>query len=120
MGRTGGRGKGGLVALQQSARSVELHGVVSARTQQRGQATGRKRQQERQPAGAGDACGDGVAHDPLAAGVSRLAQVDASAGRCQGKCRGAQEGDLAVDLWRLFTGQTTAEKLGLIYMPEVA
>jgi len=25
---------------------------------------------------------------------------------------------LAVDLWRLFTGQTTAEKLGLIYLPE--
>ena len=27
---------------------------------------------------------------------------------------------LAVDLWRLFTGQTTAEKLGLIYLPEAA
>lgn len=27
---------------------------------------------------------------------------------------------LAVDLWRLFTGQTTAEKLGLIYLPETA
>ena len=27
---------------------------------------------------------------------------------------------LAVDLWRLFTGQTTAEKLGLIYMPEAS
>ena len=27
---------------------------------------------------------------------------------------------LAVDLWRLFTGQTTAEKLGLIYMPDAA
>ena len=27
---------------------------------------------------------------------------------------------LAVDLWRLFTGQTTAEKLGLIYLPEPA
>lgn len=25
---------------------------------------------------------------------------------------------LAVDLWRLFTGRTTAEKLGLIYLPE--
>ncbi len=25
---------------------------------------------------------------------------------------------LAVGLWRLSTGQTTAEKLGLIYMPE--
>ncbi len=25
---------------------------------------------------------------------------------------------LAVDLWRLFTGQTTAENLGLIYLPE--
>jgi len=25
---------------------------------------------------------------------------------------------LAVDLWRLFTGQTSAENLGLIYMPE--
>ena len=25
---------------------------------------------------------------------------------------------LAVDLWRLFTGQTTAEKLGLIYLPD--
>ena len=25
---------------------------------------------------------------------------------------------LAVDLWRLFTGQTTAEKLGLVYLPE--
>jgi transposase len=25
---------------------------------------------------------------------------------------------LAVDLWRLFTGQTTADKLGLIYLPE--
>jgi len=27
---------------------------------------------------------------------------------------------LAVDLWRLFTGQTTAENLGLIYLPEAA
>ena len=27
---------------------------------------------------------------------------------------------LAVDLWRLFTGQTTAEKLGLIYLPEAS
>lgn len=27
---------------------------------------------------------------------------------------------LAVDLWRLFTGQTTAEKLGLIYLPRPA
>ncbi len=27
---------------------------------------------------------------------------------------------LAVDLWRLFTGQTTAENLGLIYLPEPA
>ena len=27
---------------------------------------------------------------------------------------------LAVDLWRLFTGQTTAEKLGLIYLPDPA
>ena len=27
---------------------------------------------------------------------------------------------LAVDLWRLFTGQTTADKLGLIYLPEAA
>lgn len=27
---------------------------------------------------------------------------------------------LAVDLWRLFTGQTTAEKLGLIYLPHAA
>ena len=27
---------------------------------------------------------------------------------------------LAVDLWRLFTGQTTAEKLGLIYLPDAA
>jgi hypothetical protein len=27
---------------------------------------------------------------------------------------------LAVDLWRLFTGQTRAEKLGLIYLPEPA
>ena len=25
---------------------------------------------------------------------------------------------LAVDLWRLFTGQTTADKLGLIYLPD--
>ena len=25
---------------------------------------------------------------------------------------------LAVDLWWLFTGQTTAEKLGLIYLPD--
>lgn len=24
---------------------------------------------------------------------------------------------LAVDLWRLFTGQTTADKLGLSYLP---
>jgi transposase len=27
---------------------------------------------------------------------------------------------LAVDLWRLFTGQTTAENLGLIYLPDAA
>jgi hypothetical protein len=27
---------------------------------------------------------------------------------------------LAVDLWWLFTGQTTAENLGLIYMPDAA
>ena len=27
---------------------------------------------------------------------------------------------LAVDLWRLFTGRTTAENLGLIYLPEPA
>ena len=27
---------------------------------------------------------------------------------------------LAVDLWRLFTGQTTADKLGLIYLPDAA
>ena len=27
---------------------------------------------------------------------------------------------LAVDLWRLFTGQTTADKLGLIYLPNAA
>ena len=27
---------------------------------------------------------------------------------------------LAVDLWRLFTGQTTADNLGLIYLPEDA
>ena len=27
---------------------------------------------------------------------------------------------LAVDLWRLFTGQTTADNLGLIYLPEAA
>jgi transposase len=27
---------------------------------------------------------------------------------------------LAVDLWRLFTGQTTADKLGLIYLPDPA
>ena len=27
---------------------------------------------------------------------------------------------LAVDLWRLFTRQTTADKLGLIYLPEAA
>jgi hypothetical protein len=27
---------------------------------------------------------------------------------------------LAIDLWRLFTDQTTAEKLGLIYLPERA
>ena len=27
---------------------------------------------------------------------------------------------LAVDLWRLFTGQTTAENLGLIYLPHAA
>jgi len=27
---------------------------------------------------------------------------------------------LAVDLWRLFTGQTTAEKLGLVYLPDAA
>jgi len=27
---------------------------------------------------------------------------------------------LAVDLWRLFTGQTTAEKLGLIHLPDPA
>lgn len=26
--------------------------------------------------------------------------------------------ELEVDLWRLFTGQTTALKLGLIYLPE--
>lgn len=26
--------------------------------------------------------------------------------------------ELAVDLWRLFTGRTTAENLGLIYLPE--
>ena len=27
---------------------------------------------------------------------------------------------LAVDLWRLLTGQTTADKLGLIYLPDAA
>ena len=27
---------------------------------------------------------------------------------------------LAVDLWRLFTEQTTADKLGLLYLPEEA
>lgn len=27
---------------------------------------------------------------------------------------------LAVDLWRLFTGQTTADKLGLIFLPDPA
>lgn len=27
---------------------------------------------------------------------------------------------LAVDRWRLFTGQTTADKLGLIYLPDPA
>ncbi len=27
---------------------------------------------------------------------------------------------LAVDLWRLFTGQTTADKLGLIFLPDAA
>ena len=27
---------------------------------------------------------------------------------------------LAVDLWRLFTGRTTADKFGLIYLPEAA
>ena len=27
---------------------------------------------------------------------------------------------LAVDLWRLFTGETTAEKLGLVYLPDAA
>jgi hypothetical protein len=50
----------------------------------------------------------------------------AGAGRRLAQCCGAQEGDravarqLAVDLWRLFTGQTTAENLGLIYLPEAA
>ena len=27
---------------------------------------------------------------------------------------------LAVDLWRVFTGQTTAENLGLVYLPDAA
>ncbi|MGI9242372.1 MAG: hypothetical protein ACR2RV_16360 [Verrucomicrobiales bacterium] len=27
---------------------------------------------------------------------------------------------LAVDRWQLFTGQTTAQKLGLIYLPEAS
>ena len=27
---------------------------------------------------------------------------------------------LAVDMWRLFTGQTTAYEIGLIYLPEAA
>ena len=27
---------------------------------------------------------------------------------------------LAVDLWRVFTGQVEAEKFGLVYLPEAA
>ena len=27
---------------------------------------------------------------------------------------------LAVDLWRVFTGQTAAENLGLVYLPDAA
>jgi hypothetical protein len=27
---------------------------------------------------------------------------------------------LAVDLWRVFTGQTEAENLGLVYLPDAA
>jgi len=66
---------------------------VSARAQQRRETAGRERQQERQPEGAGDARGDGVADDALAAGLPRPAQVDGGAGRCLAKCGGPQEGD---------------------------
>ncbi|MEZ5327966.1 MAG: hypothetical protein R3F19_23210 [Verrucomicrobiales bacterium] len=50
----------------------ELHRAVSARTQGRGQEAGRERQQERQSACAGNAGGDGVVHDPLAAWLPPL------------------------------------------------
>ena len=64
---------------------------------------------------------------PLGVGVSCPAQVDAGTGRCQGKCGGRRKKavvavarQLAVDLWRLFAGHTTAENLRLIYMPDAA
>jgi len=47
--------------------------------------------------------------DSLTAGQERSVNVIVAIAR-----------QLAVDLWRLFTGQTTADKLGLIYLPDPA
>ena len=48
-----------------------------------------------------------------------LRNPKASAAACK-KAVVAVARQLAVDLWRLFTGQTTAENLGLTYLPEAA
>ena len=70
-----------LVALHQPATGLQLHRPLSARTQQRRQATRRQRQQERQPEGAGHARGDGLADDALATRLPRAEEMDARAGR---------------------------------------
>jgi len=58
-----------LEPVQQPEAGVELHGVVSSGAQQWREAPKRKRKQERESASAGDACGDGVANDPVATWV---------------------------------------------------
>lgn len=99
---------------------------MSAGTQQRGQATGRRRQQEGQSEGAGHARGDGLADDALADRLPRAEKwlpVVADPARnavAREKAAVAIARQLAVDLWRLFTGQTAADKLGLIHLPDPA